>query len=69
MNNRSKLFVLQIAVNFKVMYENMAYLLKNKEALDVNLIILQEEKKNESELTMRLKHQFEEKLKKLNEKN
>ena len=58
---------MQIAVDFEVMYENMVYLLKNKEAMDANLIILQEEK--ESELAVRLKHQFEEKLKALKEKN
>ena len=47
----------------------MTYLLKNKEAMDVNLIILQEEKNKESELTVELKHQLEEKLKALKERN
>ena len=51
------------------MYEKMIYLLKNKEARDANLIILQEEKKKKSELVIRLKHQLEEKLKTLKEKN
>ena len=51
------------------MYENMVYLLKNKETMDANLIILQEEKKKKSELAIRLKHQLEEKLKALKEKN
>ena len=47
----------------------MVYLLKNKEAMDANLIILQEEKKKKSKLTIGLKHQLEEKLKVLKEKN
>ena len=55
-------------MDFKVIYENMVYLLKNKEVMDANLIIFQEEKK-ESELTVGLKHQLEEKLKALKEKN
>ena len=58
---------MQVAVYFKVMYKNMVYLLKNKEARDVNLIILQEEK--ESKLAVRLKHQLKKKLKALKEKN
>nr|XP_010906874.1 uncharacterized protein LOC105033678 [Elaeis guineensis] len=56
-----------VAIDFKIMYENMAYLSKNKEAMDANLIILQEEK--ESELIAKLKNQLEEKLKLLKEKN
>ena len=51
------------------MYENMVYLLKNKEAMDVNLIILQEEKKKKSKLIIGLKYQLKEKLKALKEKN
>ena len=46
----------------------MAYLLKNKKAMDINLIILQEEKK-EFEPVVGLKYQLEEKLKALKEKN
>ncbi|XP_073107194.1 uncharacterized protein [Elaeis guineensis] len=59
---------LRVAVDFKVMYENMAYLLKNKEVMDANLIILQEEKKKESKLASKLKYQLEKKLKALKEK-
>ena len=58
------------------MYENMTYLLKNKEVMDANLIILQEEKKaiekkveKESECAEGLKIQLEEKLTSLKEKN
>ena len=68
MYDRFESLILQVAVDLKVMYENMIYLLKNKEAMDANLIILQEEKK-ESELAVGFKHQLEEKLKALKENN
>ena len=50
------------------MYDNVTYLLVNKEAMDANLLILQEEKKD-SELVVELKNQLNEKSKLLKEKN
>ena len=64
----SWIFASQVAVDLKVMYKNVAYLLTNKEAMDTNLLILQEQKK-ESELMAELKSQLDKKLKSLKEKN